>query len=222
MIIFKNYSWQMNSSFPDFDYTKYIKVYDVETSSFVLKERKDYVETDNPVVYVIPDDSPLATLVMQYAPNMQIITDENGNVINVIEYYPIEEVIKNKQQEINTSCNSIIYGGIDYNGGHYDLTDEDQINMLAWSSVAQLGNSVPYHSSGNPCRVYSAEEFLGLVNAATQFKTYNLTYCNLLKQQIAEMTDADEIKNIKYGDNLNEKYQNMLNQLLGGQNETNS
>ena len=49
-----------------------------------------------------------------------------------------------------------------------------------------------------------------------------LTYCNLLKQQIAEMTDEDEIKNIKYGDSLNEKYQNMLNQLLGGQNETNS
>ena len=86
--------------------------------------------------------------------------------------------------------------------------------MLAWSSVAQLGNSVPYHSSGNPCRVYSAEEFLGLINAATQFKTYNLTYCNLLKQQVSEMTDAEEIKNIKYGDSLNEKYQNMLNQLL--------
>ena len=98
MIIFKNYNWQMNSSFPDFDYTKYNQIYNEETSSFVLKEKKDYVETDNPVVYVIPDDSPLATLVMQYAPNMQIIADENGNVINVIEYYPIEEVIKNKQQ----------------------------------------------------------------------------------------------------------------------------
>ena len=222
MIIFKNYSWQMNSSFPDFDYTKYIKIYNEETSSFVLKEREDYVESDNPVVYVIPDSSPLVNLVMEHAPNIQIITDEDGTVTNVIEYYPLETVIQKKCGEINNACSTIIKAGIDYNNEHYDLTDEDQINMLAWSSIAQLGNSVPYHSSGNPCRVYSAEEFLGLVNAATQFKTYNLSYCNLLKQQVSEMTDAEEIKNIKYGDSLNEKYQNILNQLLGGQNETNS
>lgn len=221
MIIFKDFNWQMNSSYPDFDYIRYNKIYDEETKSFMLKQKEDYIETDNPVVYVISDDSPLASKVVQYAPNMQIITDETG-IIDILEYYPIEEIIKQKCNEINDTCSSIIYQGIDYNEEHYDLTDEDQINMLAWSSIAQLGNPVPYHSSGNPCRIYSAEEFLGLVNAATQFKTYNLSYCNLLKQQVSEMTDSEEVKNIKYGDNLNEKYQNILNQLLGGQNETNS
>lgn len=221
MIIFKDFNWQMDSSYPDFDYTRYNKVYDEENQSFMLKQKEDYIETDNPVVYVISDDSPLASKVVQYAPNMQIITDETG-IIDILEYYPIEEIIKQKCQEINDACSNIIYQGIDYNEEHYDLTDEDQINMLAWSSIAQLGNPVPYHSSGNPCRMYSAEEFLGLVNAATQFKTYNLSYCNLLKQQVSEMTDSEEIKNIKYGDTLNEKYQNILNQLLGGQNETNS
>ena len=59
--------------------------------------------------------------------------------------------------------------------------------MLAWSSIAQQGNPVPYHSSGNPCRIYTSEEFLNLVAAITSFKTYNLTYCNLLKQQVNEI-----------------------------------
>lgn len=199
MIIFNDLTWQICSDYPDTDYTP-----------------------EKSALYVIPDSSPLASIVMQYAPNIEITIDQEGNVINVIGYEDIKAIKNCKCQEINNACSNIIYQGIDYNGEHYDLTDEDQINMLAWSSVAQLGNSVPYHSSGNPCRIYSAEEFLGLVNAATQFKTYNLSYCNLLKQQVSEMTDAEEIKNIKYGDNLNAKYQNMLNQLLGGQNETNS
>ena len=199
MIIFNDLTWQICSDYPDTDYTP-----------------------EKSALYVIPDSSPLVSIVMQYAPNIKIIVDEEGNVVNIIGYEDIKAIKNYKCQEINNACSNIIYQGIDYNGEHYDLTDEDQINILAWSSIAQLGNSVPYHSSGNPCRIYSAEEFLGLVNAATQFKTYNLSYCNLLKQQISEMTDADEVKNIKYGDNLNEKYQNMLNQLLGGQNETNS
>lgn len=215
MIIFKDFNWQMDSSFPDFDYTRYNKVYDEENQSFILKEKEDYIETDNPVVYVISDDSPLASKVVQYAPNMQIITDETG-IIDILEYYPIEEIIKQKCDEINNTCSNIIYQGIDYNGEHYDLTDEDQINMLAWSSIAQLGSSVPYHSSGNPCREYTSEEFLELVNAATQFKTYQLTYCNLLKRQVSEMTDSDAVNAVEYGvTQLNETYQALMAQLLG-------
>lgn len=198
MIVYKNNQWATNSLYPDSKY-------------------------DEKAEYWIEDNSEIADFITNANNHFKIISAEaDGKILSVEYYYPIEELIKQKYQEINNACSNIIYQGIDYNGEHYDLTDEDQINILAWSSIAQLGNSVPYHSSGNPCRIYSAEEFLGLVNAATQFKTYNLTYCNLLKQQIAEITDADEIKNIKYGDNLNEKYQNMLNQLLGGQNETNS
>lgn len=198
MIVYKNNQWAINSLYPDSKY-------------------------DEKADYWIEDDSEIADFIINTNNHFKITSAEaDGKILSVEYYYPIEEIIKQKCQEINDACSNIIYQGIDYNGEHYDLTDEDQINMLAWSSIAQLGNSVPYHSSGNPCRIYSAEEFLGLVNAATQFKTYNLSYCNLLKQQVSEMTDSEEVKNIKYGDNLNEKYQNILNQLLGGQNETNS
>ena len=183
----------------------------------------DYTDTDfqGDADYVVPDDSELAFKMQMYYPHVKLVTDENENLIDIIEYYSIEELKENKKQEINQACSSMIYSGYDYNGEHYDLSDEDQINMLAWSSVAQQGSSVPYHSSGNPCRIYTSEEFLGLVAAITSFKTYNLTYCNLLKQQVDEMTNSEEVKAVTYGTTkLNEKYQEIMNTILGGQNET--
>ena len=183
----------------------------------------EYPDTDfqGDADYVVSDNSELAFKMKLYYPHVKLVTDENENLIDIIEYYPIEELKANKKQEINQACSSLIYSGYDYNGEHYDLSDEDQINMLAWSSVAQRGSPVPYHSSGNSCRIYTSEEFLNLVAAITSFKTYNLTYCNLLKQQVDEMTNSEEVKAVTYGTTkLNEKYQEIMNTILGGQNET--
>ena len=196
MIIYKDLRWVSNSGYPNTDF-------------------------QGDADYVVPDSSELALKLQMYYPHAKLITDENKNLIDIIEYYSIEELKENKKQEINQACSSMIYSGYDYNGEHYDLSDEDQINMLAWSSVAQQGSPVPYHSSGNPCRIYTSEEFLNLVEAITSFKTYNLTYCNLLKRQVDEMTNSEEVKAVTYGTTkLNEKYQEIMNTILGGQNET--
>lgn len=177
----------------------------------------EYPDTDfqGDADYVIPDDSELAFKMQMYYPHVKLVTDENENLIDIIQYYSIEELKENKKQEINQACSSLIHSGYDYNGEHYDLSDEDQINILAWSSVAQQGSSVPYHSSGNPCRIYTSEEFLSLVAAITSFKTYNLTYCNLLKQQVDEMTNSEEVKAVTYGTTkLNEKYQAICDSVI--------
>lgn len=197
MVVFKNKSWTI---IPDFPCSKY----------------------DDNAEYWIEDDSEIANFIINSDGHFRVTkSDETGKILSVEEYYPIEELKENKKQEINQACSSLIYSGYDYNGEHYDLFDEDQINILAWSSIAQKGNSVPYHSSGNPCRTYTSEEFLGLVAAITSFKTYNLTYCNLLKQQVDEMTDLEKIKAVTYGTTeLNEKYKEIMNTILGGQNET--
>lgn len=192
MIIYKNNKWATNSLYPDSKY-------------------------DETADYWIEDNSEIADFIINADNHFRIISaEEDGKILSVEYYCPIEETIQKKCDEINNACSNIIKSGIDYNGEHYDLTDEDQINMLAWSSIAQLGSSVPYHSSGNPCREYTSEEFLGLVNAATQFKTYQLTYCNLLKQQVSEMKDSDAVNAVEYGiTKLNETYQAIISQLLG-------
>lgn len=214
MIIFKNNYWQSNDQFPDFDYTRYTKVYDNESSSLVLKEKEDYIESDNPVTYVIPDDSLLTYKVMQYAPNMKVITDENGIVIDVIEDFSLEDLIKMKWEEINNACAATIKAGIDYNDEHYDLTEQDQTNLFKLQMSALNGVPGLYHSKGNSCRLYSAEEILGIANVATEFIQYQLTYCNQLHLQIKSMTDKEAIKTLKYGDELDETRQNILNQLM--------
>ena len=194
MVIYKDNRWITNSEYPDSDF-------------------------QGDADYVVPDNSELAYKMQLYYPHIKLITDEDDNLIDIQEYYLIEELKENKKQEINNACSATIKAGIDYNDEHYDLTDEDQINMLAWSSIAQIGSSVPYHSSGNPCREYTAEEFLGIVQTATQFKTYNLTYCNLLKQQVSNMTDIEEVKSVTYGvTQLNDTYQAIMAQILGGEN----
>lgn len=53
--------------------------------------------------------------------------------------------------------------------------------------------------------------------AKTSFKTYNLTYCNLLKLQVDEMTEKEDIASVKYGVTaLSKKYQTILDSIIGG------
>lgn len=192
MIIYKNIGYITNSEYPDTDF-------------------------QGDADYVVPDNSNLAFKMQMFYPHVKLIIDNNNNLVDIEEYYSLEELKENKKQEINQDCSSLIYSGYNYNNDHYDLTDEDQINMLAWSAVAQQGKSVPYHSSGNPCRIYTSEEFLDLVTAVTSFKTYNLTYCNLLKLQVDEMTEKEDIASVKYGVTaLSKKYQAILDSIIGG------
>ena len=193
MIIYKDKSVQINGIFPDSKY-------------------------DDTADYWVEDDSEIAKFILESKGKFDILEyDETGKILKVTECYPIDDMKEDKKQEINNDCSSVIYSGYEYNGEHYDLNDEDQINMLAWSAVAQQGKSVPYHSSGNPCRIYTAEEFLDLVTAVTSFKTYNLTYCNLLKLQVDEMTEKEDIASVKYGVTaLSKKYQTILDSIIGG------
>lgn len=193
MIIYKDKSVQIDGNFPNSKY-------------------------DDTADYWVEDDSEIAKFILVSKGKFDILEyDETGKILKVTERYPIDDMKEDKKQEINNDCSSVIYSGYEYNGEHYDLNDEDQINMLAWSAVAQQGKSVPYHSSGNPCRIYTSEEFLDLVTAVTSFKTYNLTYCNLLKLQVDEMTEKEDIASVKYGVTaLSKKYQTILDSIIGG------
>lgn len=178
---------------------------------------------DENAKYWIEDDSEIADFIINSNGHFKVTeSDETGKILSIEEYYPIEELKENKKQEINKACSSLIHSGYDYNGEHFDLTNEDQINIMASLKKAESGLSVPYHSSkpnkegSNPCRLYSAEEFIQIATAITKFIEDNLTYCNLLKLQVDEMTDSEEVKAVTYGTTeLNEKYKAILNSILG-------
>ena len=100
---------------------------------------------------------------------------------------------------MSENCRSTIEAGIDFNGEHYSLTSQDQTNILCWRGVASSGSAVPYHADGEHCRMYTAEEFIGLSSAAIAHITHNTTYCNLLMRWIETLTNVEEIYEVAYG-----------------------
>ena len=205
----------------------------VYKSKFFAKSEK-YPDTDwiGDADWVLSDndekDAELEAKIIALYPNFDFVLDDNGNISDVVETSePINEVISQKKTELSAECEKTIVAGVDVGDAHYSLTIEDQANILAWMAVAQTGKAVPYHSDGNPCVVYTAEEFMKVANAAVAFKTAQTTYCNLLMRQVEDMTDVDEIKAVKYGitqleGKYAEQYQIIMASLVGDNGETNS
>ena len=178
--------------------------------------------------HIIPDGSELAEKILRLYPNFEIVTDDGGNIVDVVK---IDETVKNaisqKKSELSAECEKVIVAGVDVGDAYYSLTIEDQANILALTPLAQAGNSVFYHSDSNMCCEYSSDEFLAVVNAATVFKTLQTTYCNLLMRQVEAMTDAEDVRAVEYGvteltGEFAERYEMIKATLMGDNGETNS
>lgn len=155
------------------------------------------------------------------------ITDEEPDIqeelpqIDPDEEVTIEYVKAVKSAEMSATCNKIITNGFDAilsNGEnhHFSLTIQDQLNLITLSSMVAAGETViPYHADGELCKGYSVEDITTIINTATSFKTYHVTYFNSLKVYIDSMNDINEINNVVYGIDIPEEYQSdVLKQLL--------
>ena len=202
MVLYKNKCHVTNSKYPDSDFMR---------------------NAD----WVVPDGSELAEKIKSLS-DFDFVLDDDGNLVDVTEIIePIENIISQKKTELSAECEKAIIAGVDVGDVHYSLTIEDQANILAWMAVAQTGKAVPYHCDGQPCRVYTADEFMEVANAAVAYKTHHTTYCNLLMRQVEAMTDADEVKSVQYGitqleGEYAEQYQIIMASLVGDSGETNN
>ena len=207
MVVFRNKQFAKCEEFPDTDFTG----------------NADWVLDDND-----EKDAEIEEKIISLYPNFEFVFDDDGNISDVVgASEPINEVISQKKAELSAECEKTIVAGVDVGDAHYSLTIEDQANILAWMAVAQTGKAVPYHQDGQPCRIYSSEEFMEVANAAVAFKTAQTTYCNLLMRQVEAMTDVDEVKAVKYGvtqleGEYAEQYQVIMASLVGDNGETNS
>ena len=118
------------------------------------------------------------------------------------DWNDVEQVRAVKKQEIGAECSAAIYAGVDVGGSHYSLTEHDQTELLAQAQAVKEGAAaVPYHADGELCRMYPAEEFTALAQAATAHVFYHRTYCNHVNAWIAR-ADLAELDSIKYGAEL--------------------
>lgn len=116
----------------------------------------------------------------------------------------VEQVRTAKRQEIGAACSAAIYAGVEVEGRRYSLTEHDQTEIMAqYATVKEGAAAVPYHADGELCRMYPAEEFAALAQAATAHVFYHRTYCNHVNAWIAR-AGLEELAGIIYGTELPE------------------
>lgn len=120
------------------------------------------------------------------------------------DWNDVEQVREAKRQEIGEACSAAIYAGIDVGGSRYSLTEHDQTEIMAqYAAVKEGAAAVPYHADGELCRMYTAEEFAALAQAATGHVFYHRTYCNHVNAWIRR-AGLEELDRIVYGAELPE------------------
>ena len=181
--------------------------------------RKELENSDYKIIKTLENYSLGLTLPYDYSSlisSRQELRDQINNLesLNDTSSNELEQCKSRKIIEMCSLCQTTITNGIDYNDEHYRLNTTDQINLTSLYSLAQLGQSVPYHADGKVCRIYTSEEMIRLVQTATKWVIYHTTYYNLLKHQIQGMTDIEEVKKVEYGTELSPEYQTILNTIL--------
>lgn len=117
----------------------------------------------------------------------------------------LEYVKEKKIARMKVTCEETIIGGVDvvFSDGlkhHFDLTIEDQINLISLKEMIMAGaKEIPYHESGCLCKMYSPEDIAILLDAASNHKTYQVTYFNSLKGYINSLKEIDAVNNAYYG-----------------------
>ena len=128
----------------------------------------------------------------------------NSGVTPPRDWSDVEQVREAKRQEIGLACSAAIYAGIDVGESHYSLTVHDQTEIMAqYATVKEGAAAVPYHADGELCRMYTADEFAALAQAATGHVFYHRTYCNHMNAWIRR-ADLEELPTIVYGAKLPE------------------
>lgn len=148
--------------------------------------------------------------------NRQLMRDSINNIQQDISDDDdlLSQAKQRKINEISLTSQSMIINGVEFNGKRYRLNTTDQINMSALSAMAQMGNKVPYHADGEICRVFEPEEMIQLAQTATNWIVYHTTYFNLLKHQILEYNNLEDVEKVYYGTKLKDEYQQIINTII--------
>lgn len=148
--------------------------------------------------------------------NRQLMRDSINNIQQDISDDDdlLSQAKQRKINEISLTSQSMIINGVEFNGKRYRLNTTDQINMSALSAMAQMGNKVPYHADGEICRVFEPEEMVQLAQTATNWIVYHTTYFNLLKHQILEYNNLEDVEKVYYGIKLKDEYQQIINTII--------
>ena len=126
---------------------------------------------------------------------------------------PIENVRERKISEMNAVQQSMIANGfdivIDGKVKHFTLTDHDQTSMLGLMGQVQMGiKQIPWHTSDHDehCEYFTNEQMKSIIEKATGFLTYHITYFRDLRIYINNLSSKEEIEAVEYGIQIPNEY----------------
>lgn len=98
----------------------------------------------------------------------------------------------------------------------FRLTTEDQLNLMLIENQLAAGESYfIYHSTNQPCRIYTRDAMLLIIKAFRRHVLYHTTYYNAAKQYINNLTDIEKVNLFSYGMDVSEAVENaVLQQIL--------
>ena len=136
------------------------------------------------------------------------IPDEDENVTITVSYMKqlkINEMSRYCEDIITKGCDVLLSDGKLH---HFSLSIQDQLNLISLSTMLATGmTEVPYHADNELCKNYSPEDITSIINTATAFKTYHITYFNSLKAYINSLKSIKTVSNVEYGMDIPDKYQ---------------
>lgn len=136
-----------------------------------------------------------------------------------------KEILSNKISELSDTCNRVISNGMDVtlsdgSRKHFTYSLEDQSNISNMYNAVLMGaTQFPYHSGGEPCKVYSAKDIVAIYATLSAFTTSQTTYHNMLKQYTESLDKVPDIKAVEYGQELTGEYLENYNEMLSVANE---
>lgn len=152
----------------------------------------------------------------------EIIEEELEEEEETIEEVPVDAIYadsvefirKSKIAEMSNICRKTIENGFDLElrgeVHHFSLDTQDQLNLLMLKEMAQTSNEIPYHADGEICIFYTSEEILSICHAADEFRMYQTTYYNSLKNYINALEDMEDIAAIEYGIDIPAEYKSYV------------
>lgn len=116
---------------------------------------------------------------------------------------PMDILRSSKEAELSAACKAAIEAGMDVETTqgteHFDLTEEDQINLTTALGKVDAGATAhPYHSKRSLCRMFTADEIRTVSAAAVSHVLYHQTLCNHLLTWARRAETEDELNGITY------------------------
>lgn len=159
----------------------------------------------------------LVKISMSEYETLKSVVNENHDIYNVatIEDTSTLDYVRNSViANMSEACNKRIISGInivlsDGKSHHVDLTETDQINLLALSvelAIFTDKEAFAYHCAGELEKLWSKKDIQDIILTANNYRNYHLSYFNSLKSYIKSV-DIETAKKIIYGMPIPEEYQ---------------